>query len=252
MILYLSKILPNLFLPIGVTFALVLVAAFTRKWIFVWFAVIVFYVCSIPLTGRLALRGIERGMERRPPAEFPKVDGIVVLSGGRPIAPGDAKVSEWADADRFFGGIELYKAGKAPHLVFTGGWAPWNPDAVIEGEILIRFATEYGIPEESLMTTGKVVNTAEEAAAVAAIFRSNQSSEDKPKILLVTSAFHMPRAGKQFELEGFEVVSFPVDFLSSGGVRLSLLDFIPTAQGLSETSLALRELYGRAFVAVFR
>jgi hypothetical protein len=49
---------------------------------------------------------------------------VSVLSEGRLVAPGNAAVSEWKDADRFFGGVELFKAGKSPLLVFTGGAAP--------------------------------------------------------------------------------------------------------------------------------
>jgi hypothetical protein len=53
-----------------------------------------------------------------------EADAIVVLSEGRVVVPGKAAVSEWSDADRFFGGVELFRAGKSPLLVFTGGAAP--------------------------------------------------------------------------------------------------------------------------------
>ncbi len=50
------------------------------------------------------------------------------------MAPGVAAMSEWNDGDRFWGGIALYQAGKAPLLVFTGGWSPGQPNAKPEGE----------------------------------------------------------------------------------------------------------------------
>jgi hypothetical protein len=39
---------------------------------------------------------------------------------------GDSTYLEWGDPDRFFGGIALFKAGKAQKLVFTGGKMPFK------------------------------------------------------------------------------------------------------------------------------
>ncbi len=50
-------------------------------------------------------------------------------------------------------------------LVFTGGGAPWQPNAKSEGEVLISYAKALGVPSKALRTTGLVVNTAEEAQA---------------------------------------------------------------------------------------
>jgi uncharacterized SAM-binding protein YcdF (DUF218 family) len=182
-------------------------------------------------------------------------DAIVVLSGGRIVAPGTSKISEWTDADRFFGGVELYQAGKAPLLVFTGGAAPWEPSAPSEGEILVGFARRCGLPAEAVVTTGRVYNTAEEAEAVSRLLadRSHVGTETKKKplsILLVTSAFHMPRAKTQFEANGFQVVAYPVDFLVSSERQNTILDFLPSANALSQTELALREFYGRIFYQI--
>ncbi len=91
---------------------------------------------------------------------MPTADAIVVLSEGRVVAPGVAAMSEWTDGDRFWGGIALYQAGKAPMLVFTGGGAPWQPNAKPEGEVLISYAKALGVPSKALRTTGLVVQGA--------------------------------------------------------------------------------------------
>ncbi len=248
---YLSKILPFFVLPLGITFLLLGAAFFLRRRSLVMIAAVLLYLSSLPLTGRLALSAVESGMERLPASTASEAEAIVVLSGARSIAPGVAKVSEWTDADRFFGGLELFKAGKAPLLVFTGGWVPSEPDAPTEGEILVEYAKAFGIPGDATRTTGKVKNTAEEASALAEMLGAGPSSSRKPKILLVTSAFHIPRAGSQFEAAGFEVEPFPVDFLVSVERRIDILDFIPSPTALSQTSMVIREFYGRAFVAIF-
>ena len=55
-------------------------------------------------------------------------DGIVVLSGGRHLPPGNTKIIEWYDPDRFLAGIDLYKANKSNRLIFTGGINPLTSD----------------------------------------------------------------------------------------------------------------------------
>ena len=239
----------------GVTLILLMAGLVLRRRVFFIVALGVLYAGSIPLVGRHALKLIEGDAVRSPPQSAPSGDAIVVLSGGRIVAPGTSKISEWTDADRFFGGVELYQAGKAPLLVFTGGAAPWEPSATSEGEILVGFARRCGLPAEAVVTTGRVYNTAEEAEAVAHLLaaRSHVGSEAKKKpqrLLLVTSAFHMPRAKAQFEAKGFRVVAYPVDFLVSSEMQITILDFLPSANALSQTELAIRELYGRIFYQI--
>lgn len=254
--IYLSKILPVFFLPIGVTLILILIGLILRRRSLIVLACVLLYLCGTPLVGRMALRKIQGDGERGLAQDAVSADAIVVLSGGRIVAPGNARVSEWTDADRFFGGIELFLAGKAPLLIFTGGWLPWEPGARAEGEILVEYARMFGLPEEAVVTTGKVVNTAGEAGAVAKLVEEHggallQEKRDPMHILLVTSAFHMPRAQVQFEREGFHVTPFPVDFFVSVENRASVLDFFPSAGALGQTELALREFYGRIFHRVF-
>lgn len=253
--IYLSKILPILFLPLGITIILILIGLTIGRRLLIVLALVLLYVCSTPFVGRQALKLIEGDAVRGLPQDAPSVDAIVVLSSGRNVAPGKAKISEWEDANRFFGGIELYAAGKAPLLIFTGGAAPWEPGALSEGEILKLYAHWFGVPLESIKTTEKVFNTAAEAAAVAHLMnvRSPHNVNEAAnisRILLVTSAFHMPRAKAQFEAQGFHVSEYPVGFIVSTESQISILDLCPSAVALSQTELALREFYGRGFYSL--
>ncbi len=244
----LSKILPLFVLPIGVTLLLVgLGIVRRRRWPLVT-AMVVLWLSSMPLVaGRLA-RAIEHGATRLPIQGVGIADAIVVLSTGRVTAPGPEAVSEWTDADRFFGGVQLHRAGKAPLLVFTGGWSPWEPNAPTEGEVLAEYASTIGISKEQILTTGRVFNTAEEASAVAAVLKPRQMGT--PRIILVTSAFHMPRARQLFEGEGLAVSVFPVDFSGAGRGGFGVMDILPTAGALAQTQTAVRELYGRLYYRV--
>ena len=113
-----------------------------------------------------------------------------------------------------------------------------------------------GVPADGMVTTGPVTNTAEEARAVATLLRERRSAPaDRgapPRVLLVTSAFHMPRARRLFERAGLTVMPFPVDFQVSAGGGVNVMDLLPTAAALKQTELAWREMYGRLFYFVVR
>lgn len=168
------------------------------------------------------------------------------------MAPGAAGKSEWKDGDRFWGGIELYRAEKSPWLLFTGGWVPWQPELAPEGEVLRVWARSQGIPDSAIQVTSKVTNTAEEAAAVAALLPKLRPLDSaKPNsIMLVTSAFHMPRAQRLFEQAGLEVLPYPVDFKVSARDTFTAMDLLPSAGAWQRTEMAWRELLGRALYAV--
>lgn len=243
--IYLNKILPLLMLPFGVGLLLLFAGLRLRRRALMWGAILILWVGSTPWVSEHLMRGAEAGAIRLSAVESGTADAIVVLSAGRIVAPGPAGISEWGDPDRFFGGIELFQAGKAPLIVFTGAWLPWAPNEPLEGTVLAGYAKALGVPSDRILTTGRVSNTADEARAVADLLRGRQLAP--PHVLLVTSAFHMPRARHQFESAGVVVSPFPVDFQISAGSAVTLIDFVPSSGALSKTERALREVYGRLF-----
>lgn len=241
----LSKILPLVVLPVGITLILLGTGLALRRRALVIAAAVVLWVGSMPIVSGGLNRMIEGGAVRVPAASVPLADAIVVLSTGRSTAPGPEAVSEWQDADRFFGGLELLEAGRAPVIVFTGGAVAWQQGGPLEGDILGAQARAMGVPPERILTTGTIFNTADEAAAVSALMKQRQPGT--PRIILVTSAFHMPRARRQFEHAGLSVTAFPVDFAGSSVGGMGVLGVLPTAIALADTQSALREFYGRVY-----
>ena len=240
--IYLHKILPVFLLPTGLILGLLLLGLISRRRSPIWAALLLFWLCSTPLLSDRLMAAVEQHGQRLDPSTMPKADAIVVLSGMLKTAPGPAAISEWTEAsDRFWGGLALYHAGKAPRLIFTGGWVPWQPDIPPEGQQLQTLAQAQGIPPRAITTTGKVSNTAAEAQAVSTLLPPN------PTLLLVTSAYHMPRAQHLFEQTGATVIPYPVDFYSSPPQPFNLLHLLPTANAFQQTELAWRELIGRAY-----
>ena len=66
---------------------------------------------------------------------------------------GDSTYIEWGDLDRLFGGIALFKAGKAQKLVFTGGKMPWNKSKKTEGEVLKKYVYKSGIASDTIFAS---------------------------------------------------------------------------------------------------
>tara|TARA_Y100001968_G_scaffold329853_1_gene380188 strand:+ start:307 stop:951 length:645 start_codon:yes stop_codon:yes gene_type:complete len=206
--------------------------------------ILLLWTFSIGLIADLLWKFVEYPWQRIDENNAPSADAIIVLSsGGRPQAPGKANIFEWGDPDRYFAGIRLFQNGKAPRLFFTGGATPYDEESKDEGTLYKEHAISLGIPSDAVLTTNKIFNTAQEALAIRRNLNQINSSSE---ILLVTSAFHMKRAKKLFERQGFIVHPFPVDFKTSKISRWqSPYQWIPNAGSLNRSSRALRELVGR-------
>ncbi|MEI6638188.1 MAG: YdcF family protein [Chlorobium sp.] len=236
--LLVNKILPILVLPLGFTLLCLLAGLAFRKQFLLWYAALLLWAFSMPVVADGLMRFVEGGTPRLPVSSVRKADAIVVLSGMIRQVEG-APLGEWGDGvDRFEGGIELFKAGKAPVIIFTRGQMPWQPDAVPEGELLARRALLLGVPQEAIRLTVRVGNTADEALAAAKLLG------ERKKIILVTSAFHTRRALLLFEHAGFAVEPFRVDYRVDDTSEFTVLRFLPSAEALSRSEQALRELIG--------
>lgn len=249
--IYLHKILALLLLPTGVTILLVGAGLLLRRRSLCWLGIAVLWLAATPLLSDAIMRAAEGWQVRRPLSEVQQSQAIIVLSAGRGEPPGDSTVSEWRNPNRFYGGIGLYRAGKAPLLIFTGGWIPWKPNAKPEGEVLAEYAADLGIPPDRMLITPRVMTTDEESRAVAALLAKRLGAKSAPRVVLVTSAFHMRRAQMLFARAGLEVDPFPVDFRVSAGKSFTPLDLLPNGGSLSQSETALRELYGRVYYHLF-
>jgi uncharacterized SAM-binding protein YcdF (DUF218 family) len=240
----LREILPLFLMPTCVVLALLVVALRTRRRWPIVVALVLLLTASTPVVSNVLMRAVEGWRVRQVTSDAPNADAIVVLSFGIRDVPGDTTSFEFDDFDRFLGGFDLYKAGKAPRLIFTGGWSAWKPDVPFIGDVLIARARDFGVPASALSTTSIASNTEQEAAGVAELLGVGKSPT-APRILLVTSAYHMSRAEMLFRRAGLEVIPFPVDFQTKLGITPR--SFIPNGDTLKQTDAALHEIYGRVY-----
>ena len=121
---------------------------------------------------------------------------------------------------------------------------PWNKAEKNEGEVLKGYAISNGIPNEKIFITKDVENTADEAVAVSALINPSK------RIILITSAYHMYRAKRLFEKQGFIVIPYKVDFKASGNNQVTFMDFLPSAINLELTEIGIREIIGRIYYVI--
>ena len=123
--------------------------------------------------------------------------------------------------------------------MFSGG----NPDLVFAGPPESAFVLDlferFGIPRARFQVEERSRNTVENAVYSKAL------AAPKPgeRWLLVTSAYHMPRAIGAFRKAGFDVDAYPVDYRTAGAEDL-LIPFEDAASGLRRTDIAAREWIG--------
>ena len=243
--IYLHKIIPTFVLPIMLVIIVILIGLIKNKKKLIYIAIGVLYILSTPIFSNNFFKLVEGSEYRKPISAIDSADAIVVLSGMLEINEvGDSTYIEWGDPDRFFGGIALFKAGKAQKLVFTGGKMPWDKAKKTEGQVLKEYAISNGIPSEKVFVTKDVENTADEAVAVKELINPSK------RIILVTSAYHMYRAKKLFEKQGFEVRPYKVDYKVARNSILTLIDLLPSAENLVETETGIREVIGRLYYLI--
>lgn len=240
--IYLHKILPIFLSPIFIVLVLIGVGVIFKKRLPCLIAATLLWALSTPLLSSQLFRYVEQYAVKSAMDKVPKASVIVVLSGMlTDVKSENGTITEWGDPDRFFDGINLYKAKKASQIIFTRGKMPWGKSDETEGDYLKKFAIDLGVPDTSIALTKEVQNTRDEAVGVRELL-----DEKSLDIILVTSAFHMPRAQFLFEQEGLKVTPYPVDFKISEQ-QITLMDFLPSAQSLSMSDTAIRELIGRAY-----
>ncbi|KQP07165.1 hypothetical protein ASF28_14245 [Methylobacterium sp. Leaf99] len=171
------------------------------------------------------------------------VAGIVVLGGGvetRLSAARDQLVLNEA-GERQIALADLARRYPDARLAFAGGSAGLRPGEVSESEIVGRTADGLGLPRTRLILEDRSRNTRENAAFTAALVKPKPGE----RWLLVTSAWHMPRAVGCFRAAGFTVAAYPVDYRTAGprdAVRFNSF----ASDGLALLDVVVKEWIGLA------
>jgi uncharacterized SAM-binding protein YcdF (DUF218 family) len=254
--MFLMKLLPEMIYPVGLVCLFILLAMLLRKRRGWQMACLVLGLALLWLGGNewvtgLLLRSLE--WQYLPPAELPEADVILVLEGAtRPAEYPRSTVEIGTNGARMLHAVWLYQQGKAPLILHSGGGVPWlrePTDDAAKAEALAGLWHLLGIPEEAVL----VEVTSQTTHEAALVTKPMLEEHGLGRVLLVTSAAHMPRAVAVFEHEGIAVIPAPADYAVSqaGWQRLwrpdwraQVYNLVPRAGNLSATTAALKEYIG--------
>jgi uncharacterized SAM-binding protein YcdF (DUF218 family) len=195
------------------------------------------YLASTGLFADFLMGSLEDHYPPKAMAAVPAADAIVVLGGA---TRGDAHFSRIGDlneaSDRIVHGLALYKAGKAPMILLSGGSHPGQRP---EAELMYEHLELMGMPPDAMLRERQSRDTHQNALYSAILLKG----KGMRRIHLVTSAFHMRRSVPLFEAQGLEVIPAPTDFQRLIG-EPPVPRWLPTARDLLRTTYALKEYVG--------
>ncbi len=253
MFLFLSKLLPMFFYPVGLSCLLMAIAMITF-WkrprvaaLAIGTALGILLFSSNAWVAGALVKGLES--QYLPPNPVPKVAAIIIL-GGALHMPNPPRV--WPEVmdsgDRILYGAKLYREGYAPKLILSGGRITWKgkDPAVGEAQDMATLLEFMGVPKSAMLLDPTSLNTRENAENVKAILTKEKI---KGPLLLVTSAKHMPRSMAIFQKLGMNVIAAPTDYLLGGvnraeGMADFALKLLPDSDALFQTTGALKEYVG--------
>lgn len=256
---FLSKLIPLFIYPVGLMWILLLLALWLRKHPG-WQRTAVLSALAFLWVGgnTWVTDSLTRALEWQylPPETLPHAEVIVLLSGGtQPAQYPRSTVEVGGSGDRVIYAAHLYHQGAAPYILASGGNVPLVGPDTTESEDMAVLLDMLGVPEDAIWLEKSSRNTAENAH-YSWEFLAEKGIE---RIILVTSAKHMPRAVRIFEAQGFEVIPAPTDYsiteaswqqLWTPNFAAQLINFFPTASNLSGTTGALKEYLGMLFYAL--
>lgn len=246
--LYVLKVIySTFFVPPGIFLVLLLTLT---AWLYrrqrksattLFISTVLFYLCTIPAVADPVIRSLEA--RYTPPAAF-SGDVIVLLGGGAtmdtPNIDGHGHLSGYA-ANRLLTAAQLYHKYKLP--ILTSGGKVLETTGT-EAEISRAILLGLGVPDDKIIVEKQSLNTTQNAEYSKKLLDSHGFYRP----ILVTSAFHMPRAVLQFQKAGITVTPWPTDYQTNVHSLLSLFDFVPSSGAMTNIALSTKEYLGLAAI----
>jgi uncharacterized SAM-binding protein YcdF (DUF218 family) len=171
------------------------------------------------------------------------VDGIIILGGMEDARVSTARHAHAIDeaAERLTEAAALAKRFPQSKIVLTGGSAEVLSAPTIGADAAGLVMRDLGVGDDRLLLEREARDTWENAVKSKALVGPKPGE----RWLLVTSAWHMPRAVGVFRKARFAVEPWPVDYRTVGwSDAFQLFPFESPAQGLRQLDLAVHEWLG--------
>jgi uncharacterized SAM-binding protein YcdF (DUF218 family) len=249
--LWLSKLLPFWIYPLGFSVAILFLVFLSQlfsgriKTAFVLLLVTGgLWLSSTQRASEWLIWTLERDYPEQAMGMVGQAEAILLLGGALTPPTHTASFPNLHESsDRILHAMRLYKAGKAAKVVISGGQLPWEGAPQSESEATAELLVGWGVPAEAILVEKVSANTYQNAIFSKAILKEQGIAE----VLLVTSAFHMPRAMAVFERAGIRAVPAATDHLGARDGDGDLLEWMPDPWALYVTTLAIKEYVGMAY-----
>jgi len=231
----------NLLMAIGLIGLVLLLTRFTRlaSWLVVTSLVIIAIAGWSPL-GSVLILPLE---QRFPPWDASRgpPNGIVILGGAisEDVSAARGAVALNEAAERLTVGAELARRYPQARIIFSGGDNALIFNGGAEAAYAVQEFEALGVAHERITAEEQSRNTIENA--VFSRFLANPKPGER--WLLLTSAYHMPRAMAAFRAAGFPVEAYPVDWRTRGPID-AVWPAASLSEGLRRTDTAVREWVG--------
>lgn len=200
-----------------------------------------FLALAVLPVGPVLLRTLERqfpSLETCPSLLDRPIAGIILLGGGVDAERIEGDVVDVLNdaADRVWMAAQLARQFPEASLVISGGQPVDNGTDRSEADATVGLLDALGVPREQMVIERASRTTAENAALSAPLI-------EKGDWVIVTSAFHMPRAIGTFRAAGLSVIAAPTDWRTGDSLQLLPPDPI---ENLADLTTATKEFLGLA------
>ena len=150
------------------------------------------------------------------------------------------------NCDRVFQAVLLYKMGYIKKLLISGGSGSVLKPYEVESVLIKEYLVGIGIPADDILTEAESKNTYENAQLSKKILDQLGYSTQSETFLLITSAFHMPRAIACFRKAGLKVLPYPSDRRSGENKWAPDELLVPNAANFDNWNNLIHEWVGMA------
>lgn len=177
-------------------------------------------------------------------ARYPKpqhYDVGIVLGGYSSYNERTNQIAFGSSGDRLFQAIKLFKEGKIQKILLSSGSANLLDTTIKEANLTVRYLKQLDIPDSVIMIEDRSRNTVENARYSLAMI---QKQDPNAKILVITSAWHIPRSRLIFDkISKSKLDYYPTNFV--GKTKYELYDFIlPEGAAFLNWDMLLKEWVG--------
>lgn len=234
-----SILLPPAFIALGMAVCLILMILNRGRKIAKYLlalVLVVYYLLSTWPSANILISSLEKRNNIDLLIDLKRVDAVVVLAGSASEAGGIRPRTELDRASwrRLWHGAEIYNqlVEKIP-IIYSGGYPS-------EADLVRILASQWGISESQFWVEISSKNTYESGVEVQKLLDMRLLTESPHRVVLVTSAWHMPRALLVFRKLGIDSIPEPCDYFSTlnSGVVWFL---VPNYEAFYASSVVIRE-----------